>query len=236
MKYILLMFGVFLLGQSCVGVPKTEGETHELSDEEMKNRVEVEEIEFDAEEEFKDSTNVQVSVDIERTSPSSSLGKMENEVCREFPPLEIYTSGHDEAAHVNILSTYPRSKKTVRMRCIPPLSPSDLTQVPDEYGVYDFPDSEAKYPGGVHEMKTFIAENLKYPNPIGCYQGRVYVTFLVEKDGCVTHAEVMRGGISKELNEEALRVVRAMPKWIPAKHNGKVVAARLRLPINFDLH
>ena len=81
-------------------------------------------------------------------------------------------------------------------------------------------------------MKKFIASNLKYPNREVSYQGKVYVSFVVGKDGGIEDEKVFRG-VSKELDAEALRVIRAMPNWIPAENNGKIVAAKVRLPISF---
>lgn len=208
MKYILLMFGVSLFVYSCVDVPDTENTASEVSDEEMKSRVEVEEIQFEIEEELKDSSNVHVSADIERSSSPSSLGKMKNEVKSvEFPRPPICRGPVEQKNRKPYNSVNP-----------------DV-----------IPDIDAQYPGGISEMKKFIQENIQYPHRDISVVGRVYVAFIVEKDGCVTHAEVMRG-ISEECDEEALRLIRSMPKWIPAEHNGKVVAARVRLPINFDLY
>lgn len=202
------MFGVSLFACSCVDVPDTENTDPEVSDEEMKSRVEAEEIQFEIEEELKDSSNVHVSADIERASSPSSLGKMENEVKSVELPRPPICRGPIERENGKPYN------------CVNP----DV-----------IPDIDAQYPGGISEMKKFIRENIQYPHRDVSVQGRVYVAFIVEKDGCVTHAEVMRG-ISEECDEEALRLVRSMPKWIPAEYNGKVVAARVRLPINFDLY
>lgn len=202
------MFGVSLFVYSCVDVPETENTAPEVSDEEMKSRVEVEEIEFEIEEELKDSINAQASTDIVRTSSPSSLGKMKNEVKSvEFPALIICRGPVEQKNRKPYNSVNP-----------------DV-----------IPDIDAQYPGGIFEMKKFIQENIQYPDRDISVVGRVYVAFIVEKDGCVTHAEVMRG-ISEECDEEALRLIRSMPKWIPAEQNGKVVAARVRLPIHFDLY
>ena len=66
-------------------------------------------------------------------------------------------------------------------------------------------------------------------------QGRVTVSFVVEKDGTLTDVKVI-GNPYKYISEEAVRVVKAMPKWNPAKIKGKIVRSRFRLPVNFRLN
>ena len=87
-------------------------------------------------------------------------------------------------------------------------------------------------------MQQFISDNLIYPDisrELG-EQGRVYIQFIVEPDGVITHISVLRGGISEELNNEAERLIRMMPKWKPGIVNGTHVRSRCRLPITFILH
>ncbi|XOV66710.1 MAG: energy transducer TonB [Fluviicola sp.] len=102
--------------------------------------------------------------------------------------------------------------------------------------VVDFPDVEAKFPGGSEALSAFIRENLEYPQSAvnRQQQGKVYLSFIVEKDGNITRIKVERG-VSAELDEEAKRVVDSMPNWKPAEAGGKPVASRCRLPIVFQL-
>ncbi len=103
--------------------------------------------------------------------------------------------------------------------------------------IVDFPDVEATFPGGAAAMKKWIQENVQYPEiskELGD-QGRVYVTFVVEPDGTITGIDVMRGGLTEELNREAKRLVRNMPKWEAGEVKGEKVRARCRLPITFTL-
>ncbi|MFK7785176.1 MAG: TonB family protein, partial [Crocinitomicaceae bacterium] len=104
-----------------------------------------------------------------------------------------------------------------------------------ECGAYVWPEVPAEYSGGVLEMKKFVASNLKYSERLHDYHGTIYASFEVEKDGCITHAESIRS-VSEEMDREAHHLVRSMPKWIPAKNNGKIVAARVQLPIRFSLN
>ena len=96
---------------------------------------------------------------------------------------------------------------------------------------------DATFVGGTSEMQRFIAENVIYPTEsINMNeQGRVYLSFVVESDGKVTHVKVERG-ISKHLDAEAIRLLRIMPLWIPGMCNGKKVRSIARLPISFRLN
>lgn len=91
------------------------------------------------------------------------------------------------------------------------------------------------FPGGYDALKKFIDENLRYPHPDFCGEGRVVVTFTVEPDGSLTDIKVVRS-IAKELDEEAVRLVKSMPKWIPGQHfKGKPGRMKYTLPIAFKL-
>lgn len=99
--------------------------------------------------------------------------------------------------------------------------------------------SESTYVGGTKGMQTFLANNVVYPRlsiELG-EQGKVFVEFIVQTDGTLTHITILRG-VSKEIDREAIRVVRAMPKWVPAKNlnTNKNVKARCRIPLNFVIH
>ncbi|MBI9062291.1 MAG: energy transducer TonB [Marinilabiliaceae bacterium] len=98
--------------------------------------------------------------------------------------------------------------------------------------VEDMPE----FPGGETELRKYIAQSVKYPviaqeNGI---QGRVYISFVVSKKGEVTDVKVARG-VDPNLDKEAIRVVKAMPKWKPGKQRGKAVKVSYTVPINFVL-
>ena len=96
-------------------------------------------------------------------------------------------------------------------------------------------DQQPSFPGGTNALNTFIASNLKYPvwaQEKGI-QGRVVVKFIVEKDGSISNVEVDRS--VPGLDNEAMRVVKAMPKWIPGQINGKAVKVKWSIPITFRL-
>ena len=103
--------------------------------------------------------------------------------------------------------------------------------------VVDFPDVEATFPGGASAMMKWINDNVRYPQTSieMNEQGRVFLSFVVEADGSISNVKVERG-ISPDLDREAKRIIRSMPNWTPGESAGRVVRARCRLPINFQLH
>ena len=92
------------------------------------------------------------------------------------------------------------------------------------------------FPGGAEALFDYLSENIKYPEDCEetCVQGRVIVTFVVERDGSLTDAKVVKS-VYPSLDEEALRVVNGMPKWIPGKFNGKPVRVKYTIPVTFKL-
>jgi len=92
------------------------------------------------------------------------------------------------------------------------------------------------FPGGFTALSKFIADNTHYPAEAkekGIH-GRVVVGFVVEKDGTLTHFEIVRS-VNPLLDEEALRVCKMMPKWKPGKKNGEAVSVKYDIPVNFKL-
>ena len=102
--------------------------------------------------------------------------------------------------------------------------------------VFEVVEQDPVFPGGVEAMYRYIAENLRYPQQAveANVQGRVFLDFIVEKDGSISSPRVLRG-IGNGCDDEALRVVEAMPKWTPGKQGGKAARVRYTLPINFKL-
>lgn len=95
---------------------------------------------------------------------------------------------------------------------------------------------DPQFPGGSDSMYAFIARNYRIPNKCYGVKGTIWVRFVVERDGTVSNVEVIRG-LCKEFDEEALRVVRMMPRWIPCRFAGSETPTRTsyNLPIKFDL-
>lgn len=109
-----------------------------------------------------------------------------------------------------------------------------VTKVQKE--IIDFPDVEAQFPGGAGALQQWIAKNVNYPQTAIEMndQGRVYLSFVVEEDGSISNVAVVKG-VSTELDKEAKRLVRAMPKWTPGEAKGEKARTRCQIPINFTI-
>lgn len=99
--------------------------------------------------------------------------------------------------------------------------------------VYEVVEQMPSFPGGQEALMTYINNNIKYPDEV-CGQGRVIVSFVVEKDGSITNATIRRS-VDPAFDREALRVISSMPKWIPGKNNGRNVRVRFNVPVQFKL-
>lgn len=95
-------------------------------------------------------------------------------------------------------------------------------------------DKNANFPGGMNALREYLMDNIEYPeiSMLLGEQGTVIVEFVVNKDGSIEQTKVLKG-VSKEIDEEALRVVNKMPNWEPAVVEGNLVRARCKIPINF---
>ena len=98
--------------------------------------------------------------------------------------------------------------------------------------VYDVVDEHPHFPGGNGALLDWLSKNIHYTSGCASIQGRVVVSFFVEPDGSLSDIELVRK-VAPELDEEVLRVVKAMPKWIPASHNNIPIRAKYTLPIIF---
>lgn len=119
-----------------------------------------------------------------------------------------------------------------------PTNTSDFGDYGDEDTGEDTPfvvvEDMPTFPGG--NVQKWISKNVKYP-PLAAengIQGKVYIQFVIEKDGSITDVKVVRG-VDSSLDKEAVRVIQAMPKWKPGKQRGKPVRVSYTLPINFQL-
>ncbi len=118
----------------------------------------------------------------------------------------------------------------------PVIETAQEEEAEEETKVFFIVEDMPVFPGGDLALRKYIAKSIKYPviaqeNGI---QGKVYVTFVVGKDGRVTNARIARG-VDTSLDKEALRVVNALPKWKPGKQRGKPVNVSYTVPINFVL-
>ena len=106
----------------------------------------------------------------------------------------------------------------------------------DRDSIYNIVEQMPEFPGGAAEMMNYLSGNIKYPEEAKDkgISGRVFISFVVEKDGSVNQVKVMKG-IGGGCDDEAVRVVKAMPKWKPGMQKGKPVRVSYMLPITFKL-
>ena len=106
----------------------------------------------------------------------------------------------------------------------------------EENKVFEVVEQMPSFPGGMAALMAYLQKSIKYP-PVAeenGIQGRVVCTFVVERDGSVTDVRVAKS-VDPSLDKEAVRVVSAMPKWIPGKQNGQSVRVKYTLPVTFRL-
>ncbi len=122
------------------------------------------------------------------------------------------------------------------------VSPPDDTTVPPPLEaekkdiVFTSVEQIPQFPGGEKALFLYISKSLYYPKMAreNEVQGKVFVEFIIEKDGSISNIKVLRG-IGSGCNEEAMRVLSRMPKWLPGKQNGAAVRVKYIVPVIFKL-
>ena len=106
----------------------------------------------------------------------------------------------------------------------------------EEQKVFDVVEQMPSFPGGPSALFEYLSKNIKYPAVAeeNGVQGRVIVTFVVERDGSITDVKVVKS-VDPSLDKEAIRVTKSMPHWIPGKQNGSAVRVKYTLPVTFRL-
>ncbi|WP_321286388.1 TonB family protein [uncultured Sunxiuqinia sp.] len=153
--------------------------------------------------------------------------------------LEVYTQKYGDLAQNGVIEINLKSGATDAKNG----SSKDVTVI--AYGsesdkqdadVFNIVEQMPEFPGGDLALRKSIAAKVKYPviAQENGYQGKVYVSFVVEKDGTVGRAKIARG-VTPSLDAEAIRVVKNLPRWKPGKQRGQTVAVAYTMPINFVL-
>lgn len=212
---LLLVLGVFLI-ESCTG--DKPGET---------NRGIPEKIVLESQTDSKKATVDSKDVSVVFKLSENQVQKVVSPAIKQVPEPPILRRGYEPPA---IWRPEPPDDYEIKRIVIAPAS------VQDSNSIVDFPDVDPEFKGGAAAMLKFIQENIQYPTDDleAENQGRVYVSFIVEKDGSITNIEVMRG-VSPGLDAEAIRLMKLMPKWKPGEVNGKAVRCRSRLPLSFHV-
>lgn len=139
---------------------------------------------------------------------------------------------------VEVLDDIVIDAEATQFTQIPTYTPPAVVEEEEvaEAEIFTVVEDQPSFPGGDEARIRFLQENIRYPQMAreSGIQGTVYVTFVVERNGSVTDVRVMRG-IGGGCDEEAVRVIKAMPKWIPGKQRGKPVRVQFNMPIKFTL-
>ncbi len=124
-------------------------------------------------------------------------------------------------------------EETAMEEYVPPVEDEEEVK---EQEIFTVVESMPEFPGGMGALMTYLAKNIKYP-PLAKesgIQGKVFINFVVEPDGSISNVKVLRG-IGGGCDEEAVRVVKNMPKWKPGMQRGKPVRVSFNLPVKFTL-
>lgn len=118
----------------------------------------------------------------------------------------------------------------------PKVEPKPEPKKPEPEKIFEAVEQQAQFPGGPGALNSWLSKNLNYPELAqqNGVEGKVIVQFVVEKDGSISSPVIARG-VDKDLDREAIRVVRKMPKWSPGKNNGVAVRSKFTLPVVFKL-
>ncbi len=144
--------------------------------------------------------------------------------------INITTSCYDVAVPVE-----PLPPIISEPSCYVPIAPEYIEEQDSNF-IYTIAEQMPQFPGGEKEMTKFLTEHLHYPKELRDIDitGNVYLKFVVTKKGDIEQIQVLRS-THQQLSNEAIRVVKLMPKWISAKQNGKNVACYFTIPIKFEL-
>jgi protein TonB len=132
--------------------------------------------------------------------------------------------------------------KDVQVSTVTQEGTKDIVDLPPDPGIdadagkiFTVVEEMPSFPGGEEKLFEYLSK-IKYPSIAreNGISGRVYVTFVVDKDGKIKDAKILRG-IGGGCDEEAMRVVKSMPDWKPGRQNGRNVSVQYNLPVNFNL-
>lgn len=115
--------------------------------------------------------------------------------------------------------------------------PLENREIPEDE-IFVIVEEMPEFPGGEEELRKYIAEHVQYPEDakVQKQEGKVFVKFVIDKEGNVRDAEIVNGTRFESLNNEALRVIKSMPQWKPGKQRGQNVNVSFVVPINFQLN
>ena len=166
------------------------------------------------------SYTVPVNFTFSDNSSKSAVHKDESPIPKEDPPV---ASGKKVKIHDIVLT--------------PPVTQANIAQKSsDPNMIYEAVEQEPAFPGGPDAFNKFLSQTVKYPaiDRTNKISGKVYVAFVVERDGSLTDIRAVRGP-SETLKEEAIRAFKTSPKWKPGVQNGHTARVQYTVPVNFAL-
>ncbi len=146
--------------------------------------------------------------------------------------IEVVADDKEDIKEVNFSAEVTDDTKNIE---ITPVVVEEEEEVAEE-PIFTVVENDPEFPGGMEALYKYLAQNIKYPQLArdNGITGKVYVTFVVERDGSIANPKVLRD-IGGGCGQEAIRVVKSMPKWTPGKQRGKAVRVQFNLPVNFSL-
>ena len=150
----------------------------------------------------------------------------------------VKKGGSKELVSVRVEAKKPKEDIPTATGTFTPTATGSFTPNASADGdVFNVVEHMPEFPGGMGEMMKYLSMNVRYPEAAhkAGAQGRVMVSFIVETDGTISNAHVQKG-VSEELDQEALRVIKNMPKWKPGMQSGKAVRVKYTIPISFRLN
>ena len=172
----------------------------------------------------------------------SNIESVAREIGEQFPEVAEVQQKAEQALNADVAVANPMAKAEeakaaelakAEAKASDVTAPADTTK----NVVYDVTETMPQFPGGQGVMMKYLAANIKYPASAvkAKKQGRVIVAFVIQKDGSVTNARIVRS-VDPELDAEALRIVKAMPNWTPGTQDGKPVNVNYTIPVVFSLY
>ena len=183
-------------------------------------------------EQFPEVAEVQQKAEQALNADVAVANPMAKDAVEMMNPAEAEEMEADKAAEAALIAV--EQAKQAAEEKVKTKPQTDTTKKKNSWDC--IPETMPYFPGGNVLMLKYLADNIKYPASAvkAKKQGRVIVGFIVQKDGSITHAKIVRS-IDPELDAEALRVVKGMPKWTPGTQLGKPVSVKYTLPVKFSL-
>ena len=177
------------------------------------------------------TADVEIDADIIQTSEDTPPPPPPEEPEVVATELNVVENDAEDIHEVGIINAEAKADEALEFTRV-----EVKEEVEEAEEVFLVVEEDPEFPGGLDALSKFIADNIKYPQLAkeNNITGKVFVSFVVEKDGRVGQVKILRD-IGGGCGNEAVRVVKMMPRWKPGKQRGKAVRTQFNLPVNFDL-